>query len=45
MPDDDAILKSPVVYSEEEVLAEFQESCEDEAETPGRYTERLRLAR
>ena len=28
MSDDDAMLNSPVVYSEEEVLAEFQESCE-----------------
>src|SRR5688572_21382582 len=42
--DEDAILNSPVVYSEAEVLAEFQESCEAEAETPHQHTERLRLA-
>lgn len=41
---EDAILNSTVVYSKEEVYAEFQECCEAEAETPGHYTERLRLA-
>ena len=30
MPDEDAILNSPVVYSEQEVLAEFQAACEAE---------------
>lgn len=44
MPDDDAILHSPVVYSEEEVLAEFQECCEAEAEEPGRHTESVKRA-
>ena len=37
--DEDAILNSPVVYSEAEVLAEFQQSCEAEAEEPGQHTE------
>jgi hypothetical protein len=41
MSDDDAILNSPVVYSEEEVLAEFHESCEAEAEEPEQHMERL----
>jgi hypothetical protein len=44
MVDEDAILNSPVVYSEEEVLAEFHESCEAEAESPGQHTERVKLA-
>lgn len=44
MTDEDAILSATVVYSEEEVLAEFWESCEAEAEAPGHYTERLKLA-
>lgn len=41
---EDAILSSTIIYSEEEVLAEFQECCEFEAEKPGQYTERLNLA-
>lgn len=45
MTDGDAILSATVVYSEEEVLAEFWESCEAEAETPGHYTERLKPCR
>lgn len=44
MTDEDAILSAAEVYSEEEVLAEFQECCESEAEAPGHYTERLKLA-
>jgi hypothetical protein len=36
--------ESSVLYSEEEVLAEFQAACEAEAEMPGQHTERLRLA-
>lgn len=44
MTDEDVILNSPVVYSEEEVLAQFQECCESEAEAPGQHTEQLRLA-
>ena len=44
MTDEDSILNSPVLYSEEEVLAEFWESCEAEAEAPGYYSERLKLA-
>ena len=35
MDDEDAILNASVVYSEQEILAEFQESCE--AEAPGRF--------
>ncbi|MBA3354736.1 MAG: hypothetical protein H0U18_02115 [Pyrinomonadaceae bacterium] len=34
MTSDDAILSATVVYSEEEVLTEFWECCEAEAETP-----------
>ena len=41
MTDDDTILNSSVLYSEDEVLAEFKESCEAEAEEPGQHTERL----
>ena len=44
MLDEDAVLNSPVVYSEDEVLAEFQAACEAEAEEPEQHTERLRLA-
>jgi hypothetical protein len=44
MNDEDAILDAPIVYSEQEVLAEFQECCEAEAEAPGQYTERLKIA-
>lgn len=44
MLDEDAVLNSPVVYSEEEVLAEFQDSCEAEAEEPGRHWERAKRA-
>lgn len=44
MNDADAILGASVVYSEQEVLTEFQEACEAEAETPGRCAERLKLA-
>jgi len=44
MNDADAILGASVVYSEQEVLAEFQEACEAEAETPGQCQERLKLA-
>lgn len=44
MLDDDAILNSPVVYSEEEVLAEFKECCEAEADQPGRHAERVKRA-
>jgi hypothetical protein len=44
MSDEDQILNASVVYSEQEVLAEFQEYCEAEAEIPGHYTERLRRA-
>ena len=44
MLDEDAILNSPVVYSKEEVLGEFQAACEAEAEEPGRHTERLKRA-
>ncbi len=44
MTDEDAILSSTAVYSEEEVLAEFWESCEAEAEAPGHYTKRLKFA-
>jgi hypothetical protein len=41
---EDAILTATIIYSEEEVLAEFQESCEAEAETPGGHTEQLKRA-
>jgi hypothetical protein len=41
MLNDDAILDASVLYIEEEVLAEFKESCEAEAESPGQHTERL----
>lgn len=41
---EDAVLYASVLYSEQEVLAEFQESCEAEAETPGQCKERLKLA-
>lgn len=44
MSDEDRILNAAMVYSKEEVLAEFQECCESEAETPGQCTERLKLA-
>ena len=44
MLDEDAILNSPVVYSEEEVLTRFRQSREAEAEEPGRHTERLKRA-
>ena len=44
MLDEDAILNSPVVYSEEEILAEFQASCEAEAEEPGRHWDRVMRA-
>jgi hypothetical protein len=44
MTDDDTILNAEFVYSDEEVLAEFQESCEAEAESPGEHTERVRQA-
>lgn len=44
MLDEDEILNSPVVYSEGEVLARFQQSCEAEAEEPGQHTERLTRA-
>ena len=37
MTDADEILNSPFVYSEQEVLAEFQASCEAEAEEPGKH--------
>jgi hypothetical protein len=40
----DAILNASVLCPEEEVLAELQECCEAEAETPGHQTERLQLA-
>ena len=33
-----------MVHSEEEVLGEFQECCEAEAEAPGLYTYRLKIA-
>ncbi len=36
--------RSSVVHSEEEVLGEFQECCEAEAEAPGLYTYRLKIA-
>ena len=36
MLDEDAILNASVIYSEEEVLAEFHECCELEAEAPCR---------
>jgi hypothetical protein len=42
--DDDRILDALTIYSEREILAEFQESCELEAQAPGRYTGRLKLA-
>jgi hypothetical protein len=35
MTDEDAILNASLIYSEEEVLAEFWECCELEAEAPG----------
>jgi hypothetical protein len=44
MNDEDAILSASVLYSEQEVLTEFQECCESEALTPGCFTERLKLA-
>jgi hypothetical protein len=44
MLDDDSILDSAVLFTEAEVLAEFQASCEAEAETPGHCQERVRLA-
>ncbi len=44
MIEGDAILNATVVYSEEEVLARFQESCEAEAEEPGRHAERVKRA-
>ena len=44
MDHEDAILNASFVYSEQEVLSEFQESCEAEAETPGRCADRLKLA-
>lgn len=39
---DDAILNATMVYSEEEVLGEFQECFESEAETRGHHTERFK---
>lgn len=40
--DEDAILNSPVVDSEREVLSEFQAACEAEAEQPGQHWERVK---
>ena len=42
MSNEDAILNASVLYSEQEVLAEFQEACEAEAETPGQCAERVK---
>ncbi len=42
--DEVQILNASLLYSKEEILAEFQEACEAEAETPGRCAERLKLA-
>jgi hypothetical protein len=44
MADDDAMLGASLLYSTEEVLAEFQECCEADAQTPGHYSERLKRA-
>jgi hypothetical protein len=38
MLNDDAILDPSVIYTEHEVLAEFKESCEAQAEEPGQHT-------
>lgn len=39
MLDEDTILTASVVYSSEEIWAEFRESCEAEAEQPGQHSE------
>ena len=39
-----AILNASVLYTEEEVWAEFKESCEAEADEPGHHAERLKRA-
>jgi hypothetical protein len=41
---DDAILDASILYTEAEVLAEFQECCELEVEASGEHTERLNRA-
>jgi len=42
--DEDDILNSSVVFSEGEILTEFQAACEVEAEEPGQHTERVNRA-
>ena len=44
MTNDNAILNASVLYTENEILTEFHESCRAEAEAPGQHTERLKLA-
>ena len=44
MTDSDEILNAAFVYSEQEVLAEFQASCEAEAEEPGKHWDRVKHA-
>lgn len=44
MTEKDAILNASQLFTEEEILAEFQECCESEAETPGQHTDRLKRA-
>jgi hypothetical protein len=44
MTDEDATLNASELLTEEDILAEFQECCEAEAESPGQHTERLKRA-
>jgi hypothetical protein len=44
MTDEDPILDDSELFTEEEILAEFQASCEAEAETPEQHAERIKRA-
>ena len=42
--EDDETLSSELIYSEQEIMAEFQESCEEAGEALGQSTDRIKLA-
>jgi len=42
--DDQEILSAELLFSQSEVLAEFQQRCEEAAERPGRTSDKLQAA-